>query len=707
MNEREMTSEDKHGFAEQEQHDASAGPAGGGGDRLNPDLTVSLKKAGTRPGDAYVRTARPYHRLFRGRKGRLVATAESYRPETMVGKIGQRLKSTFIGRPLFSQDEVHERLTKTKALAVFGSDAISSCAYATEASLLMLVVAGSGALHFTFYIALGIAILLSIVAFSYRQIVHAYPQGGGAYNVSRTNMGRIFGLIAASALLVDYVMTVAVSIAAGAFAVSSALIASGNSAFITGIESYLPPIVNFNVVLSLIFMGLIVLGNLRGIRESGSIFSIPTYLFIFGFGAMLVIGMFKALTNTLVPADPVAIIPMAQPITLWLLLRAFSAGAVAMSGTEAIANGVPVFAPPESRNAAATISIMATLLGLFFVGVSYLATHMGLVPGDQSIVSQVALAVFGRNVFYYGFQILTMAILVVAANTAFAGFPRLSSVLARDNFMPHSFGQRGDRLAFSTGIVFLGGLSAFLLIVFRGNVDSLIHLYAVGVFLAFSLSNSGMVFHWIKTRGRGWKSSLAINAAGAILTLLVLLVVVVTKFALGAWMVVVLIPAIIPFFLAVRRHYDRVGAQLRIQPDKLPPPTFRQFVVVPIDDVNNASLRAMSFARTVCQDIFVLHIASDPVRSQNVQTKMNTYAPDLKFVVVETPLRSIMPPLLAYVEALHNQHANAFISIVLPEFVTARWWERFLHNRTADQLTRAFKKHPNIAVILVPYLLRR
>jgi amino acid transporter len=702
-----MTSEDKHGFAEQEPSATPSGQADSDSNGINPDLRVHLKKPGTRPGDAYVRTERPYHRLFRGTKGRLVATAQSYQPETRLGKIRQRVKSAFIGRPLFSREEIHERLSKTKALAIFGSDAISSSAYATEASLVMLVVAGSGALHFTFYIALGIAILLSIVAFSYRQIVFAYPQGGGAYNVSRTNMGKVFGLVAASALLIDYVMTVAVSIAAGAFAVSSALIASGNIGLITGVESALPPFMNFNVLLSLIFMGLIMLGNLRGIRESGSIFSMPTYLFIFGFAVMLIVGMFKMITGTLTPEDPVPLVPMAQPLTLWLLLRAFSAGAVAMSGTEAIANGVPVFDKPESRNAAKTITIMASLLGLFFVGVSYLATHMGLVPGDQSIVSQVALAVFGRGVFYYAFQIATMAILVIAANTAFAGFPRLSSVLARDNFMPHSFGQRGDRLAFSTGIVFLGGLSAFLLVVFRGNVDSLIHLYAVGVFLAFSMSNTGMVLHWLKTRGKGWKSSLAINAVGAVLTAIVLLVVVVTKFALGAWIVVILIPAIIPFFLAVRRHYDRVGSQLRIQRNKLPPPTFKQFVIVPIDDVNNASLRAMSFARTICRDIIVLHISTDPIRAQNVQTKMSAYAQDLEFIVVETPLRSIMPPLLAYVEALHDQHTNAFISIVLPEFVTAHWWERLLHNRTADQLTRAFKKHPNVAVILVPYLLRQ
>ena len=708
VNVRETNDEDKHGIREQEGMPAESGrqtkPAE---DKINPDLVVSQKKTGSRPGDAYVRTQRPSRRLFRGTRGRLVATPESYEPGSGLARGWQGLKATFIGRPLFSCDEIHERLSKSKALAIFGSDAISSCAYASEASLVVLVVAGSGALHFSFYMALGIAVLLSIVAFSYRQIVYAYPQGGGAYNVSRANLGRIASLVAASALLIDYVMTVAVSIAAGSFAITSALVASGHSGFISSVQAALPPFLNLNVVLGLIFIGIIVLGNLRGISESGSIFSVPTYLFIVSFGIMLVIGLVKSLTGTLLPADPPPLVPMAQPLSLWLLLRAFSAGAVAMSGTEAISNGVPVFKPPESKNSATTITIMATLLGVFFVGVSYLATHMRLVPGDQSIVSQVALSVFGRNAFYYVFQVATMGILVIAANTAFSGFPRLSWVLAADNFMPHSFGHRGDRLAFSTGILFLGGLSGFLLVVFRGNVDALIHLYAVGVFLAFSMSNTGMVVHWLRTRGQGWKSSLAVNAVGAILTTSVLIIVVVTKFAFGAWIVVVLIPALVPFFLSVRRHYDHVGAQLRIKTDQPSPARIEQFVVVPIDDVNNASLRAMAFARTLSNRIIVLHISTEAEHALKVQERMKTYSPDLKLVVVETPLRGIMPPLLAYVNALHDQDPKAFISIVLPEFITQGWTGRFLHNRTADQLTKAFKKHPNVAVILVPYLLQR
>jgi amino acid transporter len=536
--------------------------------------------------------------------------------------------------------------------------------------------------------------------------VYAYPHGGGSYNVSRQNLGQMAGLVAAAALLIDYVMTVAVSIAAGSFAVTSALVAAGVN--ITAITATLPPFLNLNVILSLVFIGLITLGNLRGIRESGSIFAVPTYLFIFSFGAMLIVGLIKVFTHSLTPATPPPLLPIVQPVTLWLVLRAFSAGAVAMSGTEAISNGVPVFKPNESKNAAITLTFMASLLAVFFVGVSYLSNHMGLVPGNQSIVSQVALAVFGQNAFYYIFQIATMAVLVVAANTAFADFPRLSSILARDNFMPHVFSNRGDRLAFSSGILFLGALSALLLVAFRGNVDSLIHLYAVGVFLAFSMSDTGMVVHWWKTRGKNWKTSIVINGADAILTSSILIIVIITKFVFGAWIIIVLIPAIVPIFLLIHRHYARVAEQLRIMPlQAIPPQRIEHFVLMPIDDVNYASLRAMSFARTICKDITVLHIATDPVRAEKLKQKMQTYAPDLRLVIVESPLRAFMRPLLNYVELLHNQHPGGFLTIVMPEFITAHWWERFLHNRTAEHLTQAFKKHPNIAVVNVPYLLKR
>ncbi len=471
------------------------------------------------------------------------------------------------------------------------------------------------------------------------------------------------------------------------------------------LETVLPHFLNLNVLLSLFFIGFITLANLRGIRESGTLFAIPTYLFIISLSITLVIGLFQALTGTLTPAAEPPLLKVSEPLSLWLILRAFSAGAVAMSGVEAVSNGVPAFQKPESKNAATTLTIMATLLGLFFLGVSYLATHMGLVPGEETIISQVARAVFGTSIFYYIFQIATMGILVIAANTAFADFPRLASVLARDNYMPHQFSFRGDRLAFTTGIVALGGIASLLVIAFGGNVDSLIHLYAVGVLLAFSMSNSGMVVHWWKSRAQNWQTSIIINGIGAVLSITTLFIVVVTKFALGAWVVIVLIPIIVVIFRTINRHYRRVADQLRIVPGQLPPSKIEQLVVVPIDDVNYASLRAISFARTISKNVVVIHISTNAERAGKIKQKMDTYAGDMKFVILESPFRAFVRPLLSYVDAVHSQYASAFITIVLPEFITAHGWEQFLHNRTASRLRATFERHPNVAVVLIPYLL--
>jgi len=675
---------------------------------MNPDLTIREVKTGARAGDKYIRIREPYRHFFRRvGPGHFEATPASNPPGSPFEQAYRRIKRTLIGDPIESARESHERLNKLKALAVFGSDAISSSAYATEASLIILVAAGNGALGISFFTALAIAIVLSIVAFSYRQTVHAYPHGGGSYNVSRENLGQIAGLVAAAALLIDYVLTVAVSIVAGAAAVTSALIASGYSAQINALEQTLPHLLNVNVILSLFFIGLITLGNLRGIRESGSIFALPTYLFIVSLSILLLIGLYKAFTHTLAPATPPPTLPATESISLWLILRAFSAGAVAMSGTEAISNGVPIFEKPESRNAATTLTIMATLLGAFFLGVSYLATYLGLVPGEETIISQVALAVLGKNIFYYIFQFATMGILVIAANTAFADFPRLSSVLARDNFMPHQFLFRGDRLAFTTGIVALGAMAALLVIAFQGNVDSLIHLYAVGVFLAFSLSNAGMVVHWWRTRGKNWQTSIVVNGVGAVLTTIILAIVAITKFQLGAWIVIVLIPIIVLILLFIHRHYAHVAQQLRLDPAHLPPTIISQIVIVPIDDVNNASLRAIAFARAISRDVVVLHISTNEERTEKIKQKVAQFTPDVRFIIVGSPFRAFVRPMMSYIAALHSQRADAFVTIVLPEFITAHWWEQFLHNRTADRLRQAFEKHPNVAVIQIPYLLER
>ena len=675
---------------------------------LEPDLNLGDIKQGVRPGDTYVRMRHPRERLFRKvGPGRFVAMPESDQPDSFFEKSYRAIKRVLIGRPLETSEEIHQRLNKIKALAVFGSDAISSSAYATEASLVILMAAGNGALNISLYTALAVALLLSMVAFSYRQTVFAYPHGGGSYNVSRENLGQLPGLVAAAALLIDYVLTVAVSIVAGAAAVTSALVASGLGDQVNAIQATLPAFFNLNVILSLFFIGLITVGNLRGIRESGTIFAIPTYLFIVSLSVLLVVGLFKALTGTLHPVSPPPILQVTEPITIWLVLRAFSAGAVAMSGTEAISNGVPIFQKPESKNAATTLTVMATLLGVFFLGVSYLATHMGLVPGDQTIISQVAVAVFGTTFPYYIFQIATTGILVIAANTAFADFPRLSSVLARDNFMPHQFLFRGDRLAFSTGIGALGLIASVLVVVFEGNVDSLIHLYAVGVFLAFSMSDSGMVVHWWRTRGPNWKRSIVINGTDAVLTSSILVIVAITKFALGAWIVIILIPIIVSFFLFVHRHYSHVADQLRVVPGQLPPAHIGQLVLVPLDDVNYASLRALAFARTISNDVVALHISTLSERADKIKQRLDAYAPDVKLVIVESPLRAFVRPLIAYIDAIHSRKPEAFVTIVLPEFITAHWWERFLHNRTASRLRAAFERHPNVAVVLVPYLLER
>lgn len=674
---------------------------------LNTELTIQEVKQGVRPGDVYFRRRQPYNRLFRRvGPGHFEATPEVDRPETGVERAYRRVKAMLIGSPLATAQEAHERLPKWKALAVFGSDAISSSAYATEAALVILVAAGNAALGISFYTALAIALLLLMVGFSYRQTVYAYPYGGGSYNVSRENLGQLPGLVAASALLIDYVLTVAVSIVAGSANVTSALIASGYASQISALENALPPFLNTNVLLSLFFIGVITLGNLRGIRESGSIFALPTYLYIISLSLLILVGIYKAFTGTLAAATPPPVLNATEPITLWLILRAFSAGAVAMSGTEAISNGVPVFKPPESKNAANTLTVMAALLGVFFLGISFLATSMGLVPNDQeTIISQIALAVFGIGLPYYIFQIATMGVLVIAANTAFADFPRLSSVLARDNYMPHQFSFRGDRLAFSTGIVALGAIASLLVVVFEGNVDSLIHLYAVGVFLAFTMSNSGMVVHWLRTRGTNWKTSIIINGVGAVSTGFILVIVAITKFALGAWIVVILIPIIVSVFLLIHRHYEHVGDQLRIVPGQLPPKKIDQLVLVPVEDLNYASLRAIAFARSISKDVVVLHIAQDPKRVDKIKMKMDSYAPDVKFIVVDSPYRAFVRPMLGYIDALHSQQPQAFVTVVLPEFITAHWWESFLHNRTANRLRKAFELHPNVAVVLVPYLL--
>jgi amino acid transporter len=659
--------------------------------QVNPDLTEIRTIQGLRPGDRYVRRAEPYRRYFkRLGPGHYEATEEATRPPSHWEQLYRRFKGILIGRPIESAHEIHQRLTKVKALAVFSSDAISSVAYATGEIMIVLALAGSLALPLAMPISFAIGILLGIVAFSYRQTVLAYPNGGGSYIVSRENIGTRAGLIAAAALLIDYVLTVSVSISAGTDAVTSAF----------------PALRPFTVEIALMFVGIMTLLNLRGVRESGSVFSIVTYSFIITLGGLIVLGFGGLGLGWIHPPAAPLQIPGSQPLDLWLILTAFSAGAVAMSGVEAISNGVPSFKPPESKNAALTLTVMATILGTFFICISILAVVLQANPDSpETVISQLGHAIYGENVLYYIFQFATMGILVVAANTAFAGFPSLASILARDGFLPHQFLFRGDRLAFSVGITALGAVAGVLILVFQGDTHLLIPLYAIGVFLAFTLSQAGMVLHWRKLQTPGWKKSAVINGVGAFLTAGILVIAAVTKFIHGAWIVMLLIPMLVGLFSVIQHHYARVADQLRIRPDQMPPTTVKQIVLVPIDSLNYASLRALAFARSMSPQIVALHVGTDPERAQKLKERLKKYAPDIQLVTLDSPYRQFLRPMISYIEALHKQSPDAFVTIILPEFIPAHWWERALHGRTAQRLRSAFETHPNVAVVLVPYLL--
>ncbi len=688
---------DEH--AESKQPDPGSLPEGeptrkdGSDSAFRPDISGLEKQKGTRQGDAYIRVVRPDpHVLRRIAPGVLRATEEVSEPHGMLGRLYHGLKRIVVGRPLPTIAEKHERLTKIKALAVFSSDAISSSAYATEEILIVLIAAGTAALSYALPIAFAIALLLAIVSFSYRQTVHAYPHGGGSYTVSKENLGTKAGLIAASALLIDYVLTVAVSVAAGTAAVTSA------------IESLLP----YQVPIAVGFVIVITLINLRGIRESGTIFAIPTYLFIFSLTTVIVLGVVRVFMGGATPAPAHTEPQVVEPLTIFLLLHAFASGSVAMSGTEAISNGVPAFQPPETKNAAITLTWMSSILGFFFMGVTFLAGSFGIVPtGTETVISQVGRTVLGNGLPYLVFQAATALILVLAANTSFADFPRLSSILARDGFMPRQLSFRGDRLAFSNGIIMLGFIASILLVVFGGSTHALIPLYAVGVFISFTLSQSGMVRHWWRLREPGWRKSMVINGLGALLTGVVLIVVGSVKFMGGAWMVLVLIPILVWIFNMIHRHYQQVAEQLDpSRTDKKEPPPQRQVVLVPIAEVNEPALRALEYARSISSHPVAVRLIFEESDVDAIRKQWIRWGDGTELVLLESPYRSFIEPLLAYIEQVRQHNPDTYVTVVLPEFLPARWWEHILHNQSALRLKAALLFLPNTITIDVPYHLR-
>lgn len=605
------------------------------------------------------------------------------------------LKRLLVGLPLKTAQAVHERLSKRLALAVFSSDALSSVAYATEEILLVLVLAGTAAMVWSIPISVMIVLVLSILTISYRQIIFEYPQGGGAYTVARANLGEMPGLVAAAALMIDYVLTVAVSVAAGVAALTSAL----------------PSLFPYREGLGLLAILLVVVINLRGARESGRIFAVPTYLFIGSILLMLGVGLVRTVTGQTTPAaagpsgtGP----PVFEGLTLFLLLRAFASGCTALTGVEVISNGVSVFRHPEAKNAATTMVWMALILGTLFLGISTLATSYGVHPRpDETVVSQIARATFDGSPFYYLIQAATMLILILAANSSFNGFPRLASLLAKDGYMPHQMAILGDRLVFSNGIIILGVLACLLVVSFHGETHALIPLYAVGVFLSFTLSQAGMVQRWLVKRGRHWRQKLAVNGAGALTTGAATLMIASTKFVHGAWIVVVLIPLIVLCFRAMRGHYAAVAEQISLERGHRPPQPRRNIVLIPISGVNRAVIRAVDYARSRSADIRAVLVNVDKEETALIQTRWAQWGCGVDLVVLPSPYRSVLGPLLDYIEQLLEKDPEGWVTVVLPEIIPARWWQNILHNQRALMLKAALLFKERVILTDVPFHLER
>jgi amino acid transporter len=596
------------------------------------------------------------------------------------------LKRLLVGSPIPTAQQRHERLGKAAGLAIFASDPLSSNAYATEEILRVLILAGSVALSYSLPIATGIALLILIVITSYRQTIRAYPRGGGAYIVAKDNLGIFPALLAGAALLTDYVLTVAVSVAAGVAALTSAI----------------PKLVPYRVGLCVFAVIVIALGNLRGVHESGRFFAVPTYVFVVSTLGMVGYGLLGAAFDWLPEAPYEPHPPGLEGIGLFLLLRAFAAGCTALTGIEAVSDGVPAFKPPEAHNARIVMAWLGAITVTMFLGITYLAYDFGIVPGgNETVVSKIARRLFGGGPLYYEIQTVTMLILLLAANTAYADFPRLSFFLARDRFIPRQFATQGDRLVFSNGIVILTGLAILLLVAFQGDTSSLLPLYAIGVFISFTVSQSGMVRRWLRLREGGWWWRTSFSAVGATATGMVMLTLAVTKFTEGAWIVVVLIPTLVLAFMMVHRHYDEVAAQLSFE-GFTPPPPMTNTVLVLVGDLHRGVVKAIQYAQTLSPSPKAVFVETDPEQTRKLEEKWGKWGMGVPLIVLASPYRSLLGPLLEYIDHL-QQDENHVVTIVIPEFIPARWWQLGLHNQTALLIKGAMLFRKNIIVTDVPY----
>ena len=613
----------------------------------------------------------------------------------------KRLKQILFGRPLASDRLEHERLSKKTGLAVLSSDNISSVAYATEQTLIVLAVLGTAALSYIIPISAVIVGLVVLVALSYRQTIFAYPQGGGSYTVAKDNLGTTYGLVAAASLLTDYILTVSVSISSGIAAITSAY----------------PSLIPHTVALGLASIVLLTAINLRGVRESGMAFSVPTYVFIAIMLVLIVVGIYRGLTGHVAAPSvgPVRVdnvsaahAGISAPIgfaLFFLILRGFSEGCVAITGTEAISNGVGAFKNPSAKNAATTLGWMAAILATFFMGTSYLARHYRVMPTpNETILSQLGHHIFGGGVLYFILQYATFAILVLAANTSFADFPRLSSILAGDKYMPRQFAARGDRLAFSNGIVVLAILAMILVWLFHGDTSALIPLYAIGVFICFTLSQWGMVIHWWKIKDKGWRWRATLNGIGAIATALVFIVQVITKFTSGAWVVVLIIPSIILLLRKIHGHYESFTGEVKYT-GHAPLMFLHHTVVVPLNGITKPVAGALVYATTISEDVRAIYIEVDPGSGAALAAEWEAWDIGVDLVVVPSPYRSVIKPITDYVKGLTQRGEADLVTVVVSEIVPRKWWEHLLHNKTALYIRTAFLFRPNVVVTAVPYLL--
>ncbi|MBQ0139176.1 MAG: APC family permease [Kurthia sp.] len=604
------------------------------------------------------------------------------------------MKRYLIGRPLKSSELMNQKLSKTKALAILSSDALSSVAYGPEQILIVLLTVGTAALWYSVPIAVGVIILLVALVFSYRQIIYAYPLGGGAYVVSKENIGQRVGLVAGGSLLVDYILTVAVSVSAGTDAITSAF----------------PSLHDYNVEMSIIFVILITILNLRGVTESASILAYPVYLFVLSLFILIGVGIYRVATGDISATDHTAIGTPVAGISLFILLKAFASGSSALTGVEAISNAIPNFRKPEPVNATRTLLAMGTLLAILFSGIIFLSYYYGISPnGHQTVVSQIAEDSFGRNIIYFIIQGMTALILVLAANTGFSAFPLLAVSLSKDGYIPRMFQVRGDRLGYSNGILLLALAAIALIIIFRGKTESLIPLYATGVFIPFTLAQAGMMRKWFRERPKGWIGKFAINSLGAVISFTVAAVFFITKFS-HVWPILVFIPLILVVFLKIKKHYDSVGPQLRLDKTIESMEIKGNVIIVPVSGFTKMVEHSLNYVKSLHPDrIIVVYVAFDRVQMKTFEKRWKKWQPDIRLVTLYSPYRSLIHPLTTFIDKVEKKarEYNYSVSVTIPQFVPKKGWHNILHNQSSLLIKSYLLHNRNVVLITVPFRFKK